>query len=101
VVRDLSHAEVGIREHRSSGLDVVVSQFRRPASDAASAPLGITLAPKNHPPDPIRQFAPNLEASHRMLIFKAEVIRVRVAETWTSILKIWQRKFGVSHLSFL
>ena len=63
------------------------------------ASFEITLAPKNHPPDPIRQFAPHLEASHRLLIFKAEVIAV--AETWTSILKIWRRKVGVSHLSFL
>jgi hypothetical protein len=74
--------------------------FGWPASAAAGAPLGITLAPKNHPPDPIGQFAPHLEAGHRLLIFKAEVIGVRVAKTWTSILKIWRRKFGVSHLSF-
>jgi hypothetical protein len=33
-------ADVGIREHRLGGLDVVVSQFRRPASGASSAPRG-------------------------------------------------------------
>jgi hypothetical protein len=48
------------------------------------------------------QFAPHLKASHRLLILKAEVsgIGVRIAETWTSILKIWRCKFGISHLSF-
>jgi hypothetical protein len=39
-VRDLSHADVGIGEQRLGGLDVVVREFRRPASGAASAPRG-------------------------------------------------------------
>ena len=39
-VRDLRHADVGIGEHRLSGLDVVVRQFRRTASRAANAPRG-------------------------------------------------------------
>jgi hypothetical protein len=39
-VRDLSHADVGIGEHRLGGLDVVVGEFRRPASGAASMPRG-------------------------------------------------------------
>lgn len=39
-VRDLSHADVGIGEHRLSGLDVVVRQLRRTASCAANAPRG-------------------------------------------------------------
>lgn len=29
-VRDLNHPDVGVREHRLGGLDVVVSQLRRP-----------------------------------------------------------------------
>ena len=37
---DLSHADVGIGEHRLGGLDVVVSQFRWPASGAARAARG-------------------------------------------------------------
>ena len=36
----MSHADVGIGEHRLGGLDVVVGEFRRPASGAASAPRG-------------------------------------------------------------
>src|SRR5215469_1175983 len=36
-VCDLSHADVGIGEHRLGSLDVVVRQFRRPASRAARA----------------------------------------------------------------
>jgi hypothetical protein len=39
-VRDLSHADVGIGEQRLGGLDVVVREFRRPGSGAASAPRG-------------------------------------------------------------
>ena len=39
-VCDLSHADVGIGEHRLGGLDIVVSEFRRPASGAASTPRG-------------------------------------------------------------
>jgi hypothetical protein len=39
-VRDLSHADVGIGEHRLGGLDVVVCEFRRAASGAANAPRG-------------------------------------------------------------
>src|ERR1700719_4087651 len=39
-VRDLSHADVGIGEQRLGGLDVVVREFRRPASGAANAPRG-------------------------------------------------------------
>jgi hypothetical protein len=37
-LRDLSYGDVGIGEHRLGGLDVVVGEFRRPASRAASAP---------------------------------------------------------------
>jgi hypothetical protein len=39
-VRDLGHADVGIGQHRLGGLDVVVCEFRRTASGAASAPRG-------------------------------------------------------------
>ena len=39
-VRDLRHADVGVGEHRLSGLDVVVRQLRRTASGAANAPRG-------------------------------------------------------------
>jgi hypothetical protein len=39
-VRDLSYADVGIGEHRLGCLDVVVGEFRRPASGAASTPRG-------------------------------------------------------------
>jgi hypothetical protein len=39
-VSDLSHAEVGIGEHRLSGLDVVVRQLQRTTSGAANAPRG-------------------------------------------------------------
>ena len=38
--RDLGHADVGVRQHRLGGLDVVVREFRRLASGAASAPRG-------------------------------------------------------------
>jgi hypothetical protein len=34
---------------------------------------GLNSSAENHPPDPIRQFAPHLEASHRLLILTAEV----------------------------
>ena len=37
---DLSHADVGIGEHRLGGLDVMVGEFRRPASGAAGTPRG-------------------------------------------------------------
>ena len=37
-VRDLSHADVRIGQHRLGGLDVVVREFRRTASRAANAP---------------------------------------------------------------
>lgn len=39
-VRDLSHADVEIGEHRLGGLDVVVGEFWRTASGAASTPRG-------------------------------------------------------------
>jgi hypothetical protein len=39
-VRDLGHADVGVRQHRLGGLDVVVGEFRRPASGAANTPRG-------------------------------------------------------------
>jgi hypothetical protein len=39
-VRDLGHADVGIGQQRLGGLDVVVGEFRRPASGAAGAPRG-------------------------------------------------------------
>jgi len=39
-VPDLSHADVGIGQHRLGGLDVVVGQFRRAASCAANTPRG-------------------------------------------------------------
>src|SRR6202171_1642716 len=39
-LRDLSYSDVGIGEHRLGGLDVVVGEFRRSASRAASAPRG-------------------------------------------------------------
>jgi hypothetical protein len=39
-VGDLHHTDVGIGEHRLGGLDVVVGEFRRSASRAASAPRG-------------------------------------------------------------
>jgi len=37
---DLSHADVGVGEHRLGGLDVIVSEFRRPASGAAGTTRG-------------------------------------------------------------
>jgi hypothetical protein len=43
-VRDLGHADVGVRQHRLSGLDVVVGEFRRPASGAASTPRGVLIS---------------------------------------------------------
>ena len=39
-VCDLGHADVGVRQHRLGGLDVVVREFRRTASRAANAPGG-------------------------------------------------------------
>ena len=39
-MRDLSHADVGIGEHRLSGLNVLVRQFRRAASRTANSPRG-------------------------------------------------------------
>ncbi len=39
-VRDLRHANVWISEHRLSGFDVVVRQFRRTPSRAANTPRG-------------------------------------------------------------
>ena len=39
-MRDLGDADVGIGEHRLGGLDVVVGEFRRPASGAANTPRG-------------------------------------------------------------
>ena len=39
-MRDLGHPDVGVRQHRLGGLDVVVGEFRRPASGAASTPRG-------------------------------------------------------------
>jgi hypothetical protein len=36
-VRDLSHADIGIGQHRLGGLDVVIREFRRPATGAATA----------------------------------------------------------------
>ena len=39
-VCDLSHADVGIGEHRLGGLDVVVGEFWRTPSGAARAPGG-------------------------------------------------------------
>jgi len=39
-VRDLIHADVGIGQRRLGGLDVVVREFRRTASGAASTPRG-------------------------------------------------------------
>jgi hypothetical protein len=37
-VRDLRHADVGVRQHRLGGLDVVAREFRRTASRSANAP---------------------------------------------------------------
>src|ERR1700687_2990472 len=37
-VRDLSHADVGIGEHRLGGLDVLVREVRRAAGGAANTP---------------------------------------------------------------
>jgi hypothetical protein len=39
-VRDLSHADVGIGQHRLGGFDVVAGEFWRTASCAARAPRG-------------------------------------------------------------
>src|ERR1700686_1001165 len=39
-LRALSYSDVGIGEHRLGGIDVVVGEFRRSASRAASAPRG-------------------------------------------------------------
>ncbi len=37
-VSDLGDTDVGIGQHRLGGLDVVIRQFRRPASGAARTP---------------------------------------------------------------
>jgi hypothetical protein len=39
-LRNLSYSDVGIGEHRLGGLDVIIGEFRRTASRAASAPRG-------------------------------------------------------------
>jgi hypothetical protein len=61
--------------------------------------LGIPPAPKNHAPDPIRQFAPNLEASHRLLMVKGGD-SVRCSRRRNMDVDPERRKSGVSHLSF-
>ena len=61
--------------------------------------FGIPPAPKNHIPDPIRQFAPHLEASHRLLMVKGGD-SVRCSRRQNMDVDPERRKSGVSHLSF-
>jgi hypothetical protein len=63
--------------------------------DARCAPERVVEA---HLTDQVAYFVARLGPSGTagLLIVKAEVIGVRVAETWTSMRKIWRRKFGVS-----